>query len=272
MRPTELAPRRRNRPPPRLVQVDRVQHPTPLVVRVTLTGDALEGLPDPGAASHIKAFFPTADVPLTNLVAPAPVEPGDATDRPRPTNRTYTPRRWDPTHLELDVDFLLHGDGPGATWAAQAKPGDAAAVSAPRGAYAIDPGCTQYVLAGDDSAVPAISTILAALPPSAHADVWLEVQDAAEEQPLDSAAHARLHWLHRWPSDGRPGQLLVEAVRNAALPARDGAVWVACEAGAMREIRAYLLGERGLDRAVVHTPGYWRIGAVNHPDHDLGDD
>ena len=40
----------------------------------------------------------------------------------------------------------------------------------------------------------------------------------------------------------------------------------------MREIRAYLLGERGLDRATVHTQGYWRIGAVDHPDHDLGDD
>src|SRR3954471_8894413 len=134
---SELAPRRRNRPPPRPVHVQRVQRITPLVVRVTLTGEALGGLPDPGAASHVKVFFPTPDRPLEALLTPGATTAGDAPEQPRPTNRTYTPRRWDPDRRELDVDFLLHGDGPGATWAAEAQPGATVAVSAPRGAYAL---------------------------------------------------------------------------------------------------------------------------------------
>lgn len=267
----EMAPRRRNRPPPRPAQVCRVQRLTPQVVRVTLTGEALDGLPDAGAASHLKVFFPTPDLPLPAPLAPDPTASDGASEQPRPINRTYTPRRWDPNRRELDIDFLLHGDGPGATWAARAQPGDPVGVSAPRAAYAIDATQTHYVLAGDDSAVPAIGTILAALPASAHAQVWLEVHDAAEEQPLDSAARLDLRWLHRGPAGVGAGQLLEAAMRNADLPS-GGAVWVACEAGAMRSIRGHLLHERGLERGALHTQGYWRLGAANHPDHDLGDD
>ena len=60
-------------------------------------------------------------------------------------------------------------------------------------------------------------------------------------------------------------------MREAALP-EGGRIFVACEAGVMRDIRKHLMLERGLDRTSFHTQGYWKLGASNHPDHDLGDD
>ena len=42
--------------------------------------------------------------------------------------RSYTARRQDPAAGEVEIDFVLHGDGPAASWAAAAAPG------APRGA------------------------------------------------------------------------------------------------------------------------------------------
>jgi hypothetical protein len=45
-----------------------------------------------------------------------------------------------------------------------------------------------------------------------------------------------------------------------------------CEALAVRDIRACLLGPAGLSRDRVVTRGYWRAGEANHPDHDFGQD
>ena len=42
---------------------------------------------------------------------------------PRPIYRDYTVRFLRPERRELDIDFALHGHGPGATWAEHAAPG-----------------------------------------------------------------------------------------------------------------------------------------------------
>jgi NADPH-dependent ferric siderophore reductase len=108
-----------------------------------------------------------------------------------------------------------------------------------------------------------------------RADVFIEIHNRDEEQPLDSAALVTLNWLHL--DDGgvqrtAPGALLDDAIRSATLPNGDGQVWLACEAQAMRHIRAHLLHERGLAPTSLYTRGYWQVGEVNHPDHDYGED
>ena len=70
---------------------------------------------------------------------------------------------------ELEVDFVLHGDGPASSWAAQAQPGQALIMAGPGPNYLIDPGADWFLLAGDDAALPAIETILDALPVEARA-------------------------------------------------------------------------------------------------------
>jgi len=96
------------------------------------------------------------------------------------------------------------------------------------------------------------------------------VPSAGEERDLGRAS-ADLRWLVR--GDGAPaGDALAAALDAFAWPGGNGAVYVGCEALAMRRLRASILERSGLDRTRVTARGYWRAGAVNHPDHDYGDD
>jgi NADPH-dependent ferric siderophore reductase len=206
---------------------------------------------------------------------PSPEGPIFPPDLPRPISRTYTPRQFRPDTLELDVDVVRHGDGPGSTWASRAQTGDSVVFAGPGGGYHRAPEATWLVIGGDETSLPAITMVLAGLPADVRADVFVEVQDRDEEQPLESPARLNVSWLHQ--DAGRangiaPGGLLDAAIRAASLPNGDGQVWIACEAQAMRRIRAHLLHERGLGAAQVYTRGYWQVGEANHPDHDYGED
>lgn len=259
--PPQGGPPRRRRVM-RWVRVTRVVQISPRMVRVTFTGDDLAAFGWNGPAAHIKLIFPEE-----GQSEPTPPQP----DGPRSTRmRTYTPRRFDPAIPELDVEFVLHGDGPASQWAAQAQPGQALFLGGPGPNYQIAPDAAWFVLAGDDAALPAIASILDALPAQARARVLLEVADAAEERPLASAAQLDVTWLHR--GDNAADAALESAIRSLALPEGAGRVYVGCEAAAMRRIRAHLLQERGLDPATVVTRGYWKLGAVDYTDHDYGTD
>lgn len=266
----QTAPRKR--PPPRVVEVRRVVRLTPRMTRLTLGGDQMAGFECPGAASHIRVFLPDAET--GELVLPVPGPDGNAfpEDRPRPQSRAYTPRRWRPDAMELDVDFALHDHGPGAAWAASAKEGDPAVISGRAGgAYFPDPDADWHLIAGDESALPAAADVAEALAPGAKATVVVEVRDADEEQELTSPADLRVQWIHRREGE-TPGRALAAALRAVELPDGDGRIWVSCEASAMREARRFFLDERGVAREALRTQGYWKAGASNHPDHDMGED
>lgn len=256
------APPPRRRRVMRRVTVTRVERLSPLMVQVTFTGDTLAEFTWSGPASHIKLVFPEEDEAEPPMPQP---------DGPRPTRmRTYTPRRFDPTVPALDVAFVLHGDGPASDWAAQAQVGQALILAGPGPAYQIDPAAEWFLLAGDDTALPAIESILDALPPGVPTRVLVEVADEREQRPLASAAQLEVTWLHR-------GQAQADAALEAAIYAMQlapgsGRIYVGCEAAAMRRIRAHLLQGHGLDSAAIVTRGYWRLGATNYTDHDYGTD
>lgn len=256
---TDAPAQRPARPPPRAVEVKRVQSLTPHMVRVTFTGPELATFGWNGPGAHIKVIF----------AMEPPAAPGEP---PRRLMRTYTPRRYDRAALELDVDFVIHGEGPASTWAGQAQPGQRLMIGGPGRNYVVDESADWFLLVGDDSALPAIGTILDVLPPSARAHAIVEVIDRGEEQVLASRATVRTTWLHRGEDARAAGQLLEKTVRDLQLPAGNGRIYVACEAAAMRRIRRHLLTERGMDRSVLTTRGYWKIGATDYPDRDYGDD
>jgi len=264
---------RRVRPRPRQVEVDRVERLTPHMIRVVLTGEELEGITSRGPAEHLKIFLPSSGE--SNVVLPewGPDGPILREGQQRPLNRTYTPRRWDPDERELTVDFLIHGEGPGSTWAQQAKPGQVLAVSGqPSGTYTVDTEADWYLIGGDDSALPGVATLLEALPATCFAHVFVEVGDAEEEMDLESPARFQVTWLHHGWTVGQVGRKLEESVRKFTFPEGNGRVWIGCEAGVMRDIRRHLLNERGIDRTHALTHGYWKYGAMNHPDNDRGQD
>ena len=267
---TSATPEGAETPPPRRrramrrVLVTRVEQLSPRMVRVTFTGDDLAAFGWNGPAAHIKLIFPEEG--QTEPLMPQP-------DGPRSTRmRTYTPRRFDPAVPELDVEFVLHGDGPASNWAAQANPGQALILAGPGPSYQIDPGADWFLLAGDDAALPAIETILDALPAQARVRVLLEVADEHEQRPLSTAAQLDITWLHRAAHAAEVNTALEQAIRTMQLPAGNGRIYVGCEASAMRRIRTHLLYERGLDPAAIVTRGYWKLGAVDYTDHDYGTD
>ena len=264
---------RRVRQKPRLTEVVRVEPLTPHMMRVVLAGEELEGFTTRGPAEHLKVNFPAPGE--SNVVLPewGPDGPVLREGQQRPMNRTYTPRRWNQNARELTMDFLLHGEGPGSTWAQQARPGQIVAVShQPGGAYKVDTSADWYLIGGDEAALPAVGTLLEALPASCFAHVFLEVADEAEELELESPARFQVTWLHHGRATGRVGRKLEHTVREFRIPEGNGRVWIGCEAGVMREIRRHLLNERGMDRTHAHTQGYWKYGALNHPDNDRGQD
>jgi NADPH-dependent ferric siderophore reductase len=241
------------------VTVRAIEDLSPRMRRITFHGDSLEGFGPPKPGSHIKLFF--GDLPPGWQPVPG---------QPRPTSRTYTPRHFDAVRRELVVDFVRHGQGVASEWAEQAHIGSPLMIAGPGGGQVFPEALRHLVLLADESALPAVGTILDSLP--AHCPVTLiaEVEDATDQRQPSANRSTDVRWLLRSTSRAAAGSLLLQAAKGLSLP--PGAmVWVACEAGAMREIRNELLNEAGMDRSLLATRGYWKAGATDHPDHDTGE-
>jgi NADPH-dependent ferric siderophore reductase len=228
---------------------------TPHLVRVTLGGTELAGL-EPGLpAASVRLLVP----PRGELVIPAWT--GNEfllPDGTRPALRTLTPRRWDATRTELTVEVVLHGDGPLSTWAATDGLGDVAAVSGTGRGYTIDESTPQFLLAGDESALPAITLLLDALPTECDVRVLLEVAGDDAHVDLPSRRRTTVQWS-TLAAHARPGDALVAAVTAATIDP-DVRVWAAGEAAAVHRIRRHLFEERGLPRTHALIRGYWKYG------------
>jgi NADPH-dependent ferric siderophore reductase len=257
------------------VSVADISQLTPHLRRITFTGDKLAEYPNDGPATHFKLLLPAPGEAAIALPTEGPdglVWPG-----PRPIRRTYTPRYVDRDARRLVVDFVLHddgdgSDGPASKWAAAARVGDQVVVTGARGSYRIDPGAAWTLLVADETALPAVGTILDDAPAGARVLLVAEVRDGAEELKFDPAADLSVTWCHRGENHAGPGTLAAQAVQDLELPGGRGAAWIGLEASAMRTVRRHLLGQRGLDREQLYTRGYWKIGAADHPDHDTGED
>jgi NADPH-dependent ferric siderophore reductase len=226
--------------------------------------------------------------------------------------RTYTIRALRPELGEIDVDFVLHGaTGPASAWAETATPGDEVVLIGPNARFPgpiggsewhppVDASC--LLIAGDETAVPAICAIVETLPTGQRAHVVLEVPTPADVLNVAAPAGVQITWLPRWPDDGGApaarGQLLTAAVvaaveelsdvlaptppvhvedvdvdagilwevpEEGALPVRSSGVyaWLAGEAGVVKGLRRHLVQERGVDRRSVAFMGYWRDGRVS---------
>lgn len=240
---------------PRLLQVRRSAQITPRMIRVTLGGDELAGFGGDGPDRRIKMFFPVPGQERPAVPRASTGGPVWPAGEARPSIRTYTVRRFDPATGELDVDFVLHeGHGPAAAWAREAQPGSWVGVSEPGGRYVPDPDAELHVVIGDETALPAVATVLEALPAGVPALAFLEVADAGEEQELPG--DAELRWVHR---GARPaGDPLVEAVQAATFPPGRAQTWLSGESACVKTLRKHLLDERGVDRRAVYATGYWR--------------
>ena len=259
---------RRGRRPYRPVEVVDVQRLGDSFVSVMFAG-ALDGFEDTLPAQHIKVLIPEPGERSVTMPESGPDGPIWPAGRPRPVSRTYTPRRFDSAAGTLEVQFLLHGDGPASGWAERAAVGDRLAIAGPGGrAVPLDPGEARWIIAGDESAVPAIGTLLDALPDSAVDAVYVEGSKTAVGD-AGSGGWPPVNWL---PADETaPGAALYDVLSDPAA-VKGSRVWVACESVAVRRIRLALSDRDRIDASHLVTRGYWRSGEANHPDHDYGED
>jgi NADPH-dependent ferric siderophore reductase len=256
----------RHQPATRLLAVREVQRLTPHLVRISLGSDDFNGFASAGADDHVKLMFAADGSGQPVLPNPNPDEPRFADGVVPPLMRDYTPRRFDAEAGELVIDFVVHGDGPASTWAANAVPGSLVGQGGPRGSLVVSDDFDWYLLAGDETALPSIARRLEELPASAKAIVIVEVADETEELALPSHAELELSWLHRGAAKPGTSDLLERTIRELELPAGNGFVWVAAEAERVRPLRTHLRGERGLPKAWTRITGYWKRGTPDHHD------
>ncbi|MER6026786.1 siderophore-interacting protein [Streptomyces sp. NPDC001851] len=241
----------------RIAQVIRTERLTPHMQRVVLGGEGLADFAADTCTDHyVKLLFGPDGVTypepfdLERIRAEFPREQW-------PVTRTYTVRAWDAEHRELTLDFVVHGDeGLAGPWATRVQPGETVRFMGPGGAYAPDPAADWHLLAGDESALPAIARSLEALPAGARAHALVEVSGPDEEQKIDS--EVEVVWLHR--GDRPVGEALLEAVRALEFPEGRVHAFVHGEAGFVKELRRLLRVERDIPREDLSISGYWRLG------------
>lgn len=183
--------------------------------------------------------------------------------------RTYTVRSVDTAAREIAIDFVVHGDeGVAGPWAAHAKPGDSLSFFGPAGAYSPRPDADWHLFAGDESAIPAISAAVEALPEDAIAKVFVEVADRKDEIYMESLAVVDVTWVHRGAgsndvAEDKAGDHapLIQAVRETEWLPGQPQVFIHGEAQAvMHNLRRYIRRERGVAAEWASISGYWRRG------------
>lgn len=254
------------------LEVIRVADLTPGMRRITLAGEQLgaftssSGFAQPafhstGFDDNLRLIF--CHPGQTEPVLPVQQDKGlDHPRDPRPLAKVYTVRRWDPEAGELDIDIVKHGIGVGTTWAYRTQPGDRIHLYGPASSRALPHGADWLLVAGDETALPAIGRLLDELPSNARAQVFIEVADESCRQELRSLPDVRVTWLVRGDAAAGTTTLLVDAVRSTEWWDGRPFAWLAGEHTAARDVRRHLLEDRGLRKDDFELTGYWRRGEV----------
>ncbi|MDT5274159.1 MAG: hypothetical protein QOE48_3205 [Mycobacterium sp.] len=252
-------------------EVVRSEQLTSHMIRIVLGGSGFDTFnPSDFTDSYVKLVFVADDVEMAALPRPLTLDSfADLPAAKRPVVRTMTVRRADPADRQIAIDVAVHGEhGTAGLWAATAEPGQPAYLMGPSGAYTPDPAADWHLLAGDETALPAISVALEALPASAIGQVFIETAEPQDEIALTAPGGVQINWIFRGGradlvGEDRAGDQapLIEAVKSAHwLPGQVHA-FVHGEAQAvMHNLRPYIRKDRGVDAKWASISGYWRRG------------
>jgi NADPH-dependent ferric siderophore reductase len=243
----------------RRLTVARVVDVTPRMRRITLAGDQLaafraRGLELPAFAStgfddHVKLVF-AADGDVAGALPVQLAHTIDWPDAPHRRTRDYTVRRFDPLAGEVDLDFVRHGEGPAAGWAEQAAVGDELHLAGPKSSLVLPAGVDWALLAGDETALPAIGRFLDERPLDVPLQLVVELehpdgrQDDLPLRPGDTV---------RWVEAGG----LADGVRGIEWWPGRVLAWAAAESGALLPLRRWLTRDRAVPKSHQNVTGYW---------------
>lgn len=252
----------------RLVEVASRELLTPSMLRLTFTGDELQGFSSPGFDDHAKLIFP--DPETGEIPRPTVTEEGISwPEGKRPLARDYTPRSFDANKRLLTIDFALHEEGVATDWARKAEPGDLLGIAGPRGSFIVPVNFDWHLLVGDETAIPAISRRLEELPAGARAIAVIEVDSEEHQLPLHAGAQAEVHWAFRRGAPAGQSDALLRSLQSLDFPAGDYYAWVACESATAKTLRQYLVSERAASAKWMRASGYWKPGkTATHDTHE----
>jgi NADPH-dependent ferric siderophore reductase len=228
-------------PAPWQLDVAAVDAVTPRMRRILLTSPALERF----------VYLPGQDLAL-----------GFRRDDGSVVRRRYSIRHFERNEPALEIDVVMHGNGPGMQWMQAAVPGDRVDAIGPRGKITLAADAEWHLFAGDATAVPAALAMVEALPNDVPARAFLLVDDAAERQPARLAADKHVAWL--FDSDGALGAIdrMTVAVSTAAFPPGRGHAYLAGEVSQVLGLKAALLA-RGWSVDQISAKAYWNRGRPN---------
>ena len=253
-------------------EVVGTQQLTPHMVRVVLGSSAFDTfVPSNFTDSYVKLVFVADGVDVPGLPQPLTLDSfaGLPPDK-RPSVRTMTVRHVDVAAREVTVDIVVHGEhGVAGAWVASAQPGQPIYLMGPGGTYTPDPAADWHLLAGDETALPAIAAALDALPANAIGKAFIEVAGPEDEIPLAEPESVEVNWVYRGGRadlvpEERAGDFapLIEAVTNAEWLPGQVHVFIHGEAQAvMHNLRPYIRKERDVEAKWASSiSGYWRRG------------
>lgn len=257
----------------RRVTVRRIEDVTPRMRRIVIGGEGLgeivvdghvhRGFAAPGFDDHVKLIF-AADGDLESALPtqlPHGIEWTAAENR---LARDYTPRWVDTEASELALDFVLHGDGPAASWAQSAAIGDLLAFVGPKSSLRLPEGIDWVVLVADETGLPAVGRFLDERPVDVPAYIVLLVEDESAKQKLNLRQGDTIVWRTATAGDA---EAMEEAVRALPLPdAGEGYVWAGAESRSLLPVRRYLQRERGFAKDRINATGYWHAEDARRED------
>jgi NADPH-dependent ferric siderophore reductase len=216
-----------------------VEDVTPHMRRIQLTGPSLEAF----------EYFPGQDLAL-----------GIVRDDGSIVRRRYTIRRFDPGRRLLDLEFVMHGDGPGIRWAQAARPGLSVEAIGPRGKIGLVLGAYWHLFAGDATALPGAFAMMEALPAGVRASAYLQVSDHGERQPVSGDTNKTVTWRYESADEATNG--LVATVSAFGISPDGGHAYLAGEVALVSALKAALLAG-GWTTDQVSAKAYWNRGRAN---------
>lgn len=242
----------------RVLLVERIEQLSETMRRFTLGGPELESdfpFVARAASDHVKLVFPDEQGVLTMPEQQPGARLRDPVGGRIPIIREYTIRGYDRASGGIIIDFVLHDHGVAGRWAGRARIGDPVGVLGPRGSriFPSEPSC--YLIAVDETALPAAERLVEELPSSIDVRLFV-IAPASGRRPLGRSARGQIEWLDD------PG-LLPDAVAASAVsrpvPA-DAVLWAAGESDAIRRLRLRILSDGILPADRMDLHGYWRLG------------
>ena len=237
-----------------LCEVIRTRTLTPRVQRVTVGGCGLAGFPVAGADAFAYLLLPPAG--RDQLTIGLDFDWGQVRSMPReerPRGAYYSIRHHRPELLEIDLDVVRHRDGVASGWAQAAAPGDKAALWGPRVLFRPPADHAWTLLVADDTAVPAMLSILDHLPAHHRVVAVAEVADPDEVRDVEPGPCVDLRWRCR-----NRGEHASDAVRTLRLPPGPGYAWGGGEHGWVQEVDELIASGHGLPPERRSLTSYWR--------------